>query len=137
MGIKADILNKVGNFNKKLGRSKKNLMAGEEKDIFNRIKNIGGKIYYFPNIAVQHVIPPQRTTDEYIVKMGQGVGMSERLRTLNISKTAYFKRLISEKIKWAASILLFFIFLIKLKPQKGTKLLLFRWNVTKGLLYDF
>jgi len=62
------------------------------------------------------------------------MGKSERIRTLNISKTAYFKRLISEKIKWAASILLFFIFLIKLQPQKGTKLLLFRWNVTKGLL---
>ena len=134
MGIKADILHKTGNFNTKLGRSKKNLMAGEEKDIFNRIKNAGGRIYYFPDIAVQHVIPQQRTTNGYIAKMGLGVGMSEKLRTLDISKSAYIKRLFSEKIKWCASIVLFFGFLMKFQCQKGAKLLLFRWNVTRGLL---
>jgi glycosyltransferase involved in cell wall biosynthesis len=134
MGIKADILSKIGNFNTKLGRNKKNLMAGEEKDIFNRIKNLGGKIFYFPNIEVQHVIPPQRTTDTYIAKMGLGIEMSEKLRTLDISKIIYLKRLMIESVKWVASILLLLIFLIKCQPQKGTKLILFRWNVTKGLL---
>jgi glycosyltransferase involved in cell wall biosynthesis len=133
MGIKADILSKIGNFNTKLGRNKRNLMAGEEKDLFNRIKDFGGKIFYFPNIEIQHVIPPQRTTDTYIAKMGQGVGISEKLRTLNISKIIYFKRIMIESIKWGASISLLLIFLIKCQPQKGTKLILFRWNVTKGL----
>lgn len=134
MGIKADILSKTGNFNTKLGRSKKNLMAGEEKDIFNRIKNLGMNIYYFPDIEVQHVIPPQRTTTGYIVKMGQGVGVSERLRTLDISKAAYLKRLAEEGIKWVATIVLLIWFVIKFQPQKGAKLILFRRNVTKGLL---
>ncbi len=40
----------------------------------------------------------------------------------------------SEKIKWFASIVLFFLYLLKLQPSKGCKLLVFRWNVTKGLL---
>jgi hypothetical protein len=66
--------------------------------------------------------------------MGQGVGKSEKLRTLDISKIAYFKRLFSEFIKWAASIVLFVWYCLIFQPQKGTKLLLFRWNVTKGLL---
>jgi glycosyltransferase involved in cell wall biosynthesis len=135
MGIKAVILKKIGYFNTKLGRSEKNLMGGEEKDIFHRIKNHGKRIYYFPNIEVQHVIPPQRTTADYIAKLGQGVGMSEKLRTLDISKTTYFKRLVSEFVKWVASIVLCMGFCMKFQPQKGTKLLLFRWNVTKGLLY--
>jgi len=134
MGIKKNVLNKVGHFNNKLGRSKNNLMAGEEKDIFNRIKNLGEKILYFPNIEVQHVIPLQRTTDDYIIRMGQGVGMSEKVRTLGISKTNYFKRLFAEFIKWMASVVLFIGFCLKFQPAKGTKLLVFRWNVTKGLL---
>ena len=134
MGIKTAILSEVGNFNTKLGRNKKNLMGGEEKDIFNRIKNLGVKIYYFPNIEVQHVIPPQRTTDNYIVELGQGIGQSERIRTLTISKFKYIKRLFSELIKWTASIVLYVYYLCKFQPQKGAKLILFRWNVTKGLL---
>jgi GT2 family glycosyltransferase len=134
MGFSRTIINKVGNFNTALGRSKKNLLAGEEKDIFNRIKAENGGIYYFPNIEVQHVIPESRTTSEYLTKMGIGVGVSERIRTLSISKTAFFKRLLSEMVKWAASIVLFFRYLILFQSQKGTKLLQFRWNVTKGLL---
>jgi len=134
MGIRKAVLNNIGHFNTKLGRSKKNLMAGEEKDIFNRIKNLDKKIYYFPNINVQHVIPSQRTTDDYIVRMGRGIGMSEKLRTINISKTSYFKRLFSELIKWGGALVLFVGFCFRFQPQKGTKLLLFRWNVTKGLL---
>jgi len=134
MGIRKSTLNKTGYFNTKLGRSKKNLIGGEEKDIFNRIKNHGGRICYFPNIEVQHIIPIHRTTDDYIVKMAQGVGMTERIRTLSISKISYLKRFLSELIKWGASIVLFIGFCLKFQPQKGTKLLLFRWNVTKGLL---
>jgi len=82
---------------------------------------------------VQHVIPESRTTKDYIKRMGQGIGMSERLRTLDISKIAYLKRLLSEMIKWVASFILFFGYTIQLQPYKGSILLLFRWNVTKGL----
>jgi len=134
MGIAKKWIEKTGDFNIALGRSKKNLMGGEEKDLFNRIKKGKGKIYYFPNVKVQHVIPEARTTDDYIIRMGQGIGMSEKLRTLDISKFAYLKRLLFEIIKWGASIVLLVEFCLKLQPQKGTKLILFRWNVTKGLL---
>jgi glycosyltransferase involved in cell wall biosynthesis len=134
MGISRSATESVGVFNTKLGRSKKNLMAGEEKDIFNRIKNLGEKIYYFPNIEVLHVIPENRTTDDYIIKMGLGIGHSERLRTIELSKTKYLKRLLAEGVKWVASVVLCLFYLMRLSPQKGFKLILFRWNVTKGLL---
>jgi glycosyltransferase involved in cell wall biosynthesis len=134
MGILKKTLENAGNFNPNLGRSKKNLMGGEEKDIFNRIKSIGGKIYWFPDLRVQHAIPENRTTSSYIIRMGQGTGMSERLRTLNISGIEYLKRIFLEAIKWAVTMLLFVFYLCKFQPQKGSKLLLFRWNVTKGLL---
>ncbi|MCL1850899.1 MAG: glycosyltransferase [Bacteroidetes bacterium] len=133
MGFRKEYFEKYGDFNTSLGRNKKNMMAGEEKDIFNRSNRETEKIYYLPQLKVKHVIPESRTTKAYIKRLGEGIGMSEQLRTLYISKRCYVKRIFSELIKWAASLILCLNYLIVLKPQKGTLLLLFRWNVTKGL----
>lgn len=134
MGFRKECFEQYSLFNTALGRSKKNLMAGEEKDIFNRIKSDNGMIYYFPNVRVQHVIPESRTTKSFICKMGEGVGRSEKLRTLDISKSSYAKRIFSEIIKWGGSIVLCLGYILSLQPKKGTILLAFRWNVSKGLL---
>lgn len=134
MGFRKDCIDQCGLFNTELGRSKKNLMGGEEKDIFNRVRAKGLKILYFPDIEVEHVIPPQRTTLDYIRRMGRGVGMSERLRCQNTGKSELLKRHISELFKWAATIVLWLRYLICLRPIIGNMLVVFRWNVTKGLL---
>ena len=134
MGIKKAMLSKIGVFNTELGRSKKNLMGGEEKDLFERIRQQGGSIYYFPDVAVQHVIPPSRTTIDYVKRLGEGVGMSERIRTLAVSKWKYLKRLLSELVKWGGTIVLWVISVFQGKPAKGRSLVLFRLHVTKGLL---
>lgn len=134
MGFRKECIDLCGNFNTELGRNKKNLMGGEEKDIFNRVRAKNMTILYFPDIHVEHVIPPQRTTRDYIVKMGQGIGMSERLRTLKISKWKYLKRLVMEGVKWGASFVLWLVYAIKLRPIVGNMLILFRWNVTRGLM---
>lgn len=134
MGFRKKCIEACGKFNPELGRTKKNLMAGEEKDFFNRLKEKNMHIYYFPDIQVEHVIPPQRTTREYIVRMGQGVGMSERLRCLKIGKKALWKRYFSECIKWGASFVLWLRYTVCLRPVVGNMLVLFRWNVTKGLV---
>lgn len=134
MGFRKECLDQCGKFNTELGRSKKNLMGGEEKDIFNRIKAQNMPILYFPDIQVEHVIPPQRTTRDYIVRMGQGIGMSERLRCLKIGKKALWNRYFSEFIKWCGTIVLWLRYTIGFRPLVGNMLVLFRWNVTKGLL---
>jgi hypothetical protein len=66
--------------------------------------------------------------------MSLGIGQSEKLRTLSLSKIQYFRRLFLELVKWVASIILCINFMFILQPAKGTILLLFRWYVTKGLL---
>lgn len=134
MGISKSMLSKIGVFNTELGRSKKNLMGGEEKDLFERIRQQGGNIYYFPDVVVQHVIPPSRTTIDYVKRLGEGVGMSERIRTLAVSKWKYLKRLLSELVKWGGTIVLWVISVFQGKPAKGRSLVLFRLHVTKGLL---
>lgn len=134
MGISRATIDKVGMFNTALGRTGNNLMGGEEKDIFNRIHQAGIPILYFPNIKVQHCIPPKRTTKEFIAKLGNGVGLSEKQRTQSIGKLAYAKRLMSEGIKWAGTIVLWCQYLLKGQKAKGDILIIFRYNVTKGLL---
>lgn len=134
MGISKKTIEKIGLFNPTLGRTKKMLLGGEEKDIFMRISKENIPIYYFPYIDVKHCIPPNRTTTEYIKKLGYGVGVSERLRTTAIGKTQYVKRLVSEIIKWGGTLTLWFFFTITLQVPKGNILIIFRHNVSKGLL---
>lgn len=134
MGFYKKCIEVTGDFNVNLGRTKKNLLGGEEKDIFNRFKKHNYKIYYFPDVHVHHVIPPNRTTREYIAKLGYGVGVSEYLRCRNIGGFTLFSRYVSEVIKWGATILLWVYYTIQGKKPKGDILVLFRRNVTKGLI---
>lgn len=134
MGISRNVINEIGDFNTSLGRTKDLLLGGEEKDIFARIRDAKHPIYYFPNITVRHCIPPRRTTYEFITKLGYGVGVSEYLRTKSINKLEYVKRLILELIKWAGTLVIWLGYLISCQPPKGNVLILFRYNVSKGLL---
>ena len=133
MGVRRDLALAVGGFNTQLGRSGKNTMAGEEKDFFNRIRERGGRILYLPDVRVQHCIPPSRTTLDFIARLGDGVGASERYRTKNIGQCAYLKRLAGEAVKWVATLLLWARYAIVGQRIKGTALVKFRWHVTKAL----
>ena len=134
MGFNRAVIDKCGMFNTSLGRNKKNLMAGEEKDMFGRVKNAGNKIYYFPNVMVHHMIPPERTTRSYVARMGTGVGASERLRCQCIGNSCLRKRCFSELLKWGATFALFVLYLIRLRPACGKMLIVFRYNVSLSLL---
>ena len=133
MGIKRKVLEQIGSFNTELGRTGNNLLAGEEKDLFNRIRKAGGAIFYFPNIGVRHCIPAHRTTKEFVSKLAYGIGVSERLRTCNIGHVTYWKRIFIECVKWAGTIVLWFQYVLRGNRSKGDILVLFRYNVTKGL----
>ncbi len=135
MGISRDAIDQCGDFNTELGRNGSALLlGGEEKDLFGRIREAGLQIWYFPDIPVQHCIPPHRTTKEFISRLGYGVGVSEKLRTRRLGNKAYAKRIFSEIIKWGGTLVIWLAYLCMLKPQKGNILVLFRLNVTKGLL---
>lgn len=132
MGFRRMMYEACGGFDTTLGRSGKNLIGGEEKDYFNRIKARQGKIYYLPEIAVRHCIPPSRTTSEYIARLGDGVGMSEKMRTKE--RGIYGKRLVQEGIKWCATLVLWAGYACCGRVACGQSLVLFRFHVTKGLV---
>lgn len=133
MGFRRDCIDKCGDFNTELGRTKKNLMGGEEKDIFSRVRNLGMKIYYFPDIHVNHVIPPSRTTKDYVLRAGTGIGISEQMRCRKIGKSALHKRYLAEIVKWGGTFVIWLGYLFSFRPKAGNTIVAFRWKVSKGL----
>ncbi|MFA6713618.1 MAG: glycosyltransferase family 2 protein, partial [Bacteroidales bacterium] len=107
---------------------------GEEKDIFDKMKNCKLRFFYLPTPVLYHLIPETKLSKDYFYRLTYSIGKSERRRTLDISETKYVKRLFLETIKWGATLILFIYYTLSLSPQKGLKLIHFRWNVSKGLL---
>lgn len=135
MSFRTSVFQEVGMFNTKLGRIGGNLLGGEEKDIFSRIYGTNKyKVVYKPSLIVYHSVPAERTTFEFIKKQAHQTGISERIRSKHEGSMAFLKRCGIELFKWGASILLYFAYLFKGQPAKGSMILSFRKYVTKGLL---
>jgi len=132
--IKKELFERYGDFNTELGRRAKSLLGAEDKDMFLRLIENNVACYYFPGIPIYHHIPGSKLTDDFFNQLTYSIGKSERIRTKMISEKAFRKRVFSECKKWIASVVLFFCYTVTFSPDKGWKLLLFRWNVTKGLL---
>jgi len=135
MGFRRSTFERCGGFSPSLGRKGKNMMGGEEKDLFLRIRKAGLAIYYFPDVQVQHVIPESRTTRDYIIRYAQGVGASEYIRCRQAGKTALLRRQCAELVKWGASLILWILYACRRRPACGNSLLLFRRNVSKALFF--
>ncbi|SHF51692.1 glycosyltransferase family 2 protein [Dysgonomonas macrotermitis] len=132
--IKKELYERYGYYKTELGRKGKSLIGAEDKDMINRLINLGITCYYFPNIPIYHHIPASKMTDDFFHRVTYAIGKSERMRTKSVSEKEFRKRIISEIIKWAASFVLCIGYTVTLRPAKGFRLLQFRWNVSKGLL---
>jgi glycosyltransferase involved in cell wall biosynthesis len=132
--FKRELFFKYGEFNTNLGRKGTSLLGGEDKDFFLRLIQGGVHCYYLPSAKIYHHIPASKMSNDFFNRLTYSIGKSERTRTLSISKLTYYKRIVSEIIKWAASILLFFFYTLTFRFSKGKKLIKFRYNVTKGLI---
>ena len=129
-----EVFGKVGLFNTELGRKGNLLLASEEKDIFDKMKALGMKVLYLPTPVLHHSIPQAKLEEDYFNRLTLQIGRSERMRTRALSKGKYLSRLASEAVKWGGTLALLCIYTLQLHPMKGWKLVLFRKNVTKGLL---
>jgi glycosyltransferase involved in cell wall biosynthesis len=133
MAFRKSVFTQYGLFKTELGRTGKNLLGGEEKDIFFRLKKHKLAIWYVPYIWVYHIIPQQRTTKDFIMKQAIGVGQSEYFRSKS-NIVAYSSSICKELIKWGVSKLLALGYTIQAKPQKAAMILQFRYYVSLGLL---
>ncbi|MFA7272966.1 MAG: glycosyltransferase [Crocinitomicaceae bacterium] len=135
MSFRKAVFERIGNFNVELGRIGGNLLGGEEKDLFYRIYGESDYIVkYLPSAIVYHCVPIERTTKAFIVRQALGTGRSEQIRAKN-DKT-YLNALLRELVKWMGSIVLCFQYIFKNQWQKGKMILLFRYWVSRGLLFE-
>lgn len=132
--FRKELFIKYGAFNTELGRKGASLMGAEDKDFFLRLMNGNENCYYVPGAKIYHHIPAEKLTDSFFNNITYAMGKSEKVRTLNLGKAFYYKRLLQEAFKWSASLLLWTGYIVSLQSAKGNKLLLFRWNITRGLL---
>jgi glycosyltransferase involved in cell wall biosynthesis len=130
MLFRKSVFNKIGLFNVNLGRSGTNLLGGEEKDIFDRLK--GEKVYYLPDVKVNHIVPEKRMSIEYIKKQALGVGKSERIRLANSLYSKKFYALCWEIIKFLGSLVLCMYYIFMGRAEGGMFLLRFRYWVWQG-----
>lgn len=133
MAIRRTAFSRHGLFNPELGRKGDLLLAGEEKDIFNRITSDGTPCYYLPMAVVHHLIPQSRLTEEYFTEVCYRIGCSERVRTKSSSERAYRERGRQEIKKWCGTLVLVAFYGITLQFVKARYLLLMRRQITAGL----
>lgn len=116
-----------GGFDVTLGRVGRELIGGEENDLFERMLRGGETIWYVPGAVIRHIIPPEKLTDSYFRRLCYNVGRSQRLRAA-IHGRRYKARLL-ELLKWCATLLL----CLSLHPCQARWLLCMRREITKGL----
>lgn len=129
------VFSQVGEFNTELGRKGNSLMASEEKDIFDKMHDLGMKVIYLPGPVLHHIIPQYKLEKDYFNRLTRQIGISEHRRTLAISKGKFVRRIFAECVKWGGTLVLLFAYLLQGHPLRGWKLVLFRVNVTQGLLF--
>ncbi len=130
-----DLIQRVGAFNLDLGRTGGNLNGGEEKEIANKVYAHGVKVLYSPLLVVYHAVPVFRTKEDFVKRQAIGIGYSERIIVKQKGIISTAKRHFMELVKWGGSIVLFFIYLFKMQPAKGTMIIKFRWWVSQGLFF--
>ena len=127
MAMRRRLFDSIGIFNTSLGRTGKRLLGGEESDLFERIANSGYRVYYTPRAVMYHIIPEEKPSRDYSVRLATNTGISQRTRA-ELNNTM-LKLYVGELLKWAATLLLCLVH----RPQQSRYLILMRKHISKGI----
>ena len=131
MAIRRSAIKRYGVFDTSLGRTGKLLLGGEESDFFERLRIAEAKYYYAPEAIMYHVIPAEKLTLDYFVKLSYNVGVSK------LRRAKYYHRVkrvrFVEVFKWIFTMAIAAWYGITLQWFKGEYILIMRYQITKGL----
>lgn len=128
MAIRREVFSTIGLFDTALGRTGKRLIGGEESDLFERIAARNMKCYYQPRAIMYHIIPQQKLTLEYFVRLSYNTGISQYTRAKLHNRI--FSLCLKEAVKWCATLLLSLIH----RPIQSLYLLRMRWHISRGII---
>ena len=86
------LLKQAGGFNVNLGRKAHNLISCEENLLHHQLKQQGHRIYYHPEISIQHHIHSSRLVKEWHFKRRYWGGFSSSILEIYISKPSTIQR---------------------------------------------
>ncbi|MDE7006368.1 MAG: glycosyltransferase [Alistipes sp.] len=130
MAFRRDAALRYGGFDVSLGRVGRELIGGEENDLFERMLRGGETIWYVPGAVIWHIIPPEKLTESYFRRLCCNVGRSQRLRAAIHRRRC--KARILEIMKWGATLLL----CCTMRPCQARWLLKMRWHIFRGLFFE-
>ena len=127
MAMRRVVFERIGMFDTSLGRTGKQLIGGEESDLFERIEAAGMACYYVPRAVMYHIIPESKLTLDYFSRLAYNTGLSQRRRAQIHNRMAGLY--LGEIAKWCATLLLCLLH----RPAQSRYLILMRRQISKGV----
>ncbi|HNP24052.1 MAG TPA: glycosyltransferase [Panacibacter sp.] len=129
MSYKKNVILKAGGFNNEL------TFRSDDKYIFHKITQLSTEIYYLPDAYLYHNIDAYRLDIGNFKKLFLKTGNEEKRRIKSEKGSlGVFKKFIEFVTKFGASIVLFFLFLLKGQTPKGKYIVISQWCTLKGFL---
>lgn len=127
MAVRRSTIERYGAFDTSLGRCGTTLAGGEESDLFERLANAGERCLYTPRAVMYHIIPPQKLTRDYFIRLSYNTGISQRRRALLHRR--FLRLCFGEFIKWLATLCLCLVH----RPAQSRYLILMRYHISRGI----
>lgn len=131
MAFNREIFTLYGGFDTELGRKGSQLLGGEENELYDRLRNLGERVYYAPNAIVYHHIAEHKLTAEYFDKLAYGVGVSKRRRAEKYGTELQLYK--DEKSKRIYTLILAALYSLTFQFSKASWLLRMRRGIAKGV----
>lgn len=127
MAFRREALVRVGIFDTSLGRTGKSLIGGEESDLFERMAAVGIHPYYVPRAVMYHIIPAEKLTREYFLRLCYNTGVSQRRRAELHDRV--WRLYVGEVAKWCATLALCLVH----RPCQSRALIAMRREISRGI----
>lgn len=134
MTFRRTLFNTFTPFDTRLGRLGEGLTGGEEKELFFRLKKNGIQLWYIADALVYHLVPPERTTADFIRKQATGTGRGKRIQAQIEGNASILLMLMAEDLRWAATVFIALFYFITLRFEKAKMIIRFRYWVSKALI---
>jgi GT2 family glycosyltransferase len=134
MTVKTQKFREIGGFSELLpGVVGAVRIGGEGKDLFLRLTANGGKIYYSPAVAVDHVVETSKLTREYLRNVAEGIGRGERIRTLGRGRLHFVLKVVEHLLKLGPAGVRCVFYLLTGNPAYCMPLIRMRIDTLSGL----
>lgn len=123
-----------GVFNTNLGRKGAILLAGEEKELFGRVKGHEKmmRVWYYPDLVVHHLVDKHKLNPTYLKKFSFGFAKGEKLEVAELPFLPKLKRYLEFTAKSAGTLLLALGYLLRGEPAKASMIVKFGWWIFQG-----